>query len=80
MHEPNEPCANLPLLAPSRRFALALLSTDEVDGGSVTCEACRNNHEHACGRAAPHMQLAVCQPTLLVGALDWLLAAACYCA
>ena len=39
MHELNEPSTNVPLLAPSLRLALALLSTDEVGGGGVTCEA-----------------------------------------
>lgn len=38
----NEQSANLPRLVPSRRLALALLSTEEVGGGGVTCEACRN--------------------------------------
>ena len=43
MHELNEPSADVPLLVPSRRLALALLSTEEVGGGGVTCEACRND-------------------------------------
>ena len=39
MHELNEPSASVPLLAASRRLALALLSTDDVGSGGVTCGA-----------------------------------------
>ena len=74
IHGLNEQSANLPRLVPSRRLALALLSTEEVGGGGVTCEACRNIQMCmlVAGQHPTCSWLSGSKPSLLVHWMGWL--------